>query len=220
MNRNKTNMLIILTLCFFLIFLILFYNRHITINFLQSKKSVEIYANFIFDNKETFLSCNQNDIINLNLKQYSVIFDNIKYPHPSVPLYMNKSIDFNCLNEIITSTSLSKPIILFWNEVGMFGNKQLTDECPVKHCELTHDKTRLYESDLVVSHMVDKIDEMPANYARPWHQRWVFFLLESPVHSHNYEKYNGVFNLSSTYKIDSDFNVSKLNHYIGLFKNF
>ncbi len=139
------------------------------------------------------------------------MIDNMQYPRTPVPLYMNKSIDFECLREKIHSTSSSsKPLILFWNERTMFGNKQLTEArwCPIRECELTHDKTRLYESDLVVTHMVDKIDDMPVNYMRSMHQRWIFYLLESPVHSKDYTKYNGFYNMSSTYKHDSDFTVS------------
>jgi hypothetical protein len=182
-------------------------------HFFSSSKSVsDIYSNFLIDtasktrcNGDYFFQSNSNH-------QYTVIIDNIKYPRTPVPLYKNKSIDFECLKEKIhsTSSSSSKPLILFWNERGMFGNKQLTDAawCPIRECELTHDKTRLYESDLVITHMVDKIDEMPINYMRSMHQRWIFYLIESPVHSKDYTKYNGVYNMSSTYKHDSDFTVS------------
>lgn len=206
MKRFKMT-IFFLVFALIIIILILFSNRQsTTINILPSKNAVDIYANFIFDtrNSQTKPACSP---YRSNFKQYSVFIDNIEYPRSPLPLYMNKSIDFDCLNEKIQVERRSKPVILFWNEIGMFGGKQLTNECPIKHCELTHDKTRLYESDLVVSHMVDKIEAMPVNYARPWHQRWIFFLLESPVHSLNYEKYNGVFNLSATYKRDTDFGV-------------
>jgi len=194
--------------------------RGITINllnlrqqfFASSSETVsDIYSNFFIDTVSK-TRCAGDYLFPTNSKrQYTAMIDNMQYPRTPVPLYMNKSIDFECLREKIHSTSSSsKPLILFWNERTMFGNKQLTEArwCPIRECELTHDKTRLYESDLVITHMVDKIDDMPVNYMRSMHQRWIFYLLESPVHSKDYTKYNGFYNMSSTYKHDSDFTVS------------
>ena len=129
------------------------------------------------------------------------------YPK-SIFLSQNKSIDFACLN-----MKTSKPkLILYWN--GFFGHGDfsyglgieepfLNKKCPVTNCETTNDKSRLAEVDLVLVHMRDDIETIPPN--RPANQRWVFVLYESPVHSGNFGKYNGLFNLTATYRIDSDF---------------
>ena len=146
-------------------------------------------------------------INNTNVAHYRVTLDGQEYPK-STPLYLNKSLNFDCLNE---ETSTSKSLILFWTSGMGFEAQSLSPDCPVTNCELSVDKTRLYESDFVVAHILDKIQDLPLNYERPFMQRWIFLLFESPVHSAHridYAKYNGFFNLSATYKRDSDFPVS------------
>ncbi len=67
---------------------------------------------------------------------------------------------------------------------------------------MTRDRSRLSESHVVLTHMRDKLD-LPSQ--RPNSQRWIFMLMESPVNSLNYRHLDGVFNLTATYRIDSDF---------------
>jgi hypothetical protein len=129
------------------------------------------------------------------------------YPK-SVFLSQKKSINFDCLNTNKTSLKL----ILYWN--GFFDNADfsyglgkkepfLNNKCPVTNCETTNDKSRLAEADLVLVHMRDKIDKIPS--LRPPNQRWVFVLYESPANSDSFREYNGVFNLTATFRIDSDY---------------
>ncbi|RMZ95415.1 Glyco 3-alpha-L-fucosyltransferase A, partial [Brachionus plicatilis] len=59
------------------------------------------------------------------------------------------------------------------------------------------------KADLVIVHMRDGISSIPLD--RNQNQRWVFTLFESPVHSPNLKKFNGIFNLTATYRVDSDF---------------
>ena len=114
-----------------------------------------------------------------SLQDYFII-DGVKYPH-SVSLFENASINFTCLDE-----SKKKPVILFYTP--WFGNwdwhlghgyrtflKKLG--CPVTSCETTSNKSRLNESDLVLTHMgnghdMDKIGDFPK--FRSKNQRWVF----------------------------------------------
>ena len=128
-------------------------------------------------------------IIDFNL-QYFVNINNEKYPK-SVPLFYNKSIDFDCLNK---NERIKK--ILFWNK--FFGSDSFSlglgertpfikQNCPVKNCELVSNKSRLNESDYVVVHMRDAIGQLPEY--RPPEQKWVFLLYESPYYNHNIGQY-------------------------------
>lgn len=139
-------------------------------------------------------------------QQYEAKIDSVKYPK-SIPLYLNRTINFKCLNK---STEFKK--ILFWNpffgDAGYsFGlGKQrpfVKNKCPVTTCEITNDKSLVQEADYVVVHMRDSIEDFPQQ--RPLNQQWIFLLYESPVHSGYFGKYNKLFNLTSTYRIDSDF---------------
>ena len=74
--------------------------------------------------------------------------------------------------------------------------------------ELTYDKHRFQESDLVVFHARN----MPAIghlrkllKRRPTSQRWVYASWESPDGTPNPAPFNGLFNLTWTYRSDSDF---------------
>jgi hypothetical protein len=142
----------------------------------------------------------------IDYKQYSVNINGQIYPK-SMTNYKNKSINFECLNQNVKSKT-----ILFWNPFfGDFkysfglGDKTpfVKNKCPVTNCELTNNRDKLNDSDLVIVHMRDRIDQPPAS--RPLNQRWIFMLYESPIHSGDYSGFNGVFNMTSTYRIQSDF---------------
>jgi hypothetical protein len=193
---------------FFLILLsivgILFY-LSIEIDNIEFADEIPRTATFFNDIK------NQNDSVTdmcypfLQISsQYIVLINGIKYPR-SVPLYLNKSIDFECLKR---NKHVYK--ILFWtkpswlNDANLGISKPFIDQnCPVTNCEITSDIKKLYQSELVITHMRDKIRKFPKY--RHANQRWLFMLYESPVHSDFYGKYNGFYNMTSTYKIDSDF---------------
>ena len=140
-----------------------------------------------------------------NVKQYTVVIDGIRYPK-KVPLLLNETINFECLDK-----SEKTKLILFYNKwfgkekfpIDYGNRKPFKSECPVTSCETTSDKNRLNESDFVVTHMRDSIGDLPKY--RPPNQRWIFLLYESPVHSGDFSKYNGFYNLTSTYRIDSNF---------------
>ncbi|CAF0903213.1 unnamed protein product [Brachionus calyciflorus] len=144
---------------------------------------------------------------NKNAKNFRAIIDNIEYPL-SLPLYLNKTINFECLNSHPTRI----PKILFWTP--FFGNKDfafglgykkpfLDNLCPVYNCEVFNNKSRLNEADFVIVHMRDTIAEIPR--VRPLNQRWIFTVFESPMHCPDFTKYNNVFNFTSTYSLESEF---------------
>ena len=114
------------------------------------------------------------DPINHSYVPYSAIFDGVKYPK-SISLFKNFSINFECLQK----SNVTKRI-LGWN--AFFGDKTfaspLDSNCPVRNCIFTTDRNELSKADLVIVHMIDPIDDVPAN--RPSFQRWVFLLFESP----------------------------------------
>lgn len=139
-------------------------------------------------------------------KQHKVLINGSYYPK-SIPLFDDKSINFECLQDTQTFKT-----ILLWTP--FFGSKDygltlgketefIKSNCPVTKCELTNDKRRLGNADLIVVHMRNSVSKIPLE--RYGQQRWVFTLYESPVHSPNFKRFNGIFNLTATYRIDSDF---------------
>lgn len=138
--------------------------------------------------------------------QYKAEIDGVVYPQ-YLPNYMNKSIDFNCLNK-----SNSTKVILLWNP--FFGSVDygfglgvrdpfIRNKCPVTNCEMTNNVERISEADLVIVHMRNAVGKPPTS--RPRSQRWVFMLYESPVHSADFKNYDGFFNLTATYRMDTEF---------------
>ena len=159
--------------------------------------------------KENFNKFNSNlrcSPYNRYSQQSKVSIDGEIYPK-FTPLYNNPGINYTCLNN-----NKSSKVILFWNE--WFGDSTfnyglgvetpfIRNYCPVTNCEITNNRSRLNDSHLIVFHMRDTINELP-KYRTP-NQRWIFYLYESPVHSPNFEIYNNLFNLSATYKLNSNF---------------
>ena len=86
----------------------------------------------------------------------------------------------------------------------------MRNHCPAYNCELTMNKSLVNESDFVVVHMMihdDRIEHIPR--FRPANQRWIFLMFEPPVHTRHdddYLSFRAIFNLTATYKLQSDFN--------------
>ena len=83
------------------------------------------------------------------------------------------------------------------------------ENCTVKNCALTYRSQDLDAADAVVFHLhlTKSRSELPIKSR--WDQRWIFLTDESPKHSFLYgnqeiSSYNGVFNWSMTYRMDSD----------------
>ena len=174
----------------------------IKLEFIKSEDEPNRFNSSIQDN-QTSTEC--SPLFNQS-NQYWATIEGVKYPK-SLMLSKNQSINFECLNK-----NNKTKVILFWNPffgdytygfgLGRF-QPFIDDKCPVTNCELTKDRSRINESDLVITHMRDKIDDPPR--FRPDHQRWVFMLYESPVHAADLTNYNGFYNLDSTYRLNSDF---------------
>ncbi len=165
--------------------------------------------------KLTIINRTTCDPYKSNLNIFNVMIDNEIYPKV-IPLYNNPKINYSCLN-----TDKSSKVILLWNtwfgdstfDYGI-GNREPFEKnrCPVTNCEITNDRSRIMESSLIIFHMRDAINQFPE--FRKSQQRWVFYLYESPVHSPNFNDYNSLFNLSATYKLDSNFTSFYFTNYI------
>lgn len=122
-------------------------------------------------------------------------------------------------------SSLSSPTykVLVWNEgkrmerrfLRSFGvhNRDPFKYCSVRNCVLETWNEKLREADAVFFHLHQtKGPHTLPKYHRP-DQPWIFFTDESPLHTfmatkrYNMSAYNGLFNLSMTYRSDSDIPV-------------
>jgi alpha-1,3-fucosyltransferase len=175
----------------------------------SSNKSIQKkYAKFISNEFSSVSAKQKCNPINSNSLQYKVKIDNKIYPR-SIPIFSNLSINFECLNQ---STIVKK--IFIWNAFfkdksfgyGSLGKFRpfVKNNCPVTKCELLNDRNRLNESDLVLVHMRDDPIDNPPKF-RPANQRWVFVLFETPMGLGPIHKWNGFFNLTSSYMLNSDF---------------
>ncbi|XP_066931624.1 glycoprotein 3-alpha-L-fucosyltransferase A-like [Clytia hemisphaerica] len=83
--------------------------------------------------------------------------------------------------------------------------------CNIKECSMTYDKKRINEADLVIFHGVDFEYK---NYTdkhfqamlkkKPSHQRWVFWMHETPVYYPEPGNYDNLFNWTMTFSQGSD----------------
>jgi alpha-1,3-fucosyltransferase len=191
---------------YFIILLIIF----CLLYFIQTSNKFNLtkYAYFMANEKNEIIAKRNCNPINHKNVQYNVIIDNKIYPR-TIPIYSNASINFECLNQ----SSVIKKIFI-WNSFfkdktfgyGSLGKIKpfIKNNCPVTKCELLNDRNRLNESDLVLVHMRDDPIDDPPKF-RPAHQRWVFVLFETPVGLNPVRKWNGFFNLTSSYMLSSDF---------------
>ena len=147
---------------------------------------------------------------------FSITLDERAYPH-SVPLYENKSIDFECVNHLATASRHHRrrpKHILMWtkfkgepfpnfekmiNEGDFFARTN----CPVTNCRLTNNRTLFNQSQLVLFHVRNHVDYVPVRSSP--RQRYVQVVYESAVHCSKCTTYNDTFNLTATYTNFSDF---------------
>ncbi|CAK9796886.1 Glycoprotein 3-alpha-L-fucosyltransferase A [Anthophora quadrimaculata] len=110
-------------------------------------------------------------------------------------------------------------LILVWKHgkflerrhIKRFTNKKFSpwENCTAKKCILSYRSKDLDVADAVVFHLhlTQSASELPTR--TQWNQRWIFLTDESPMHTFLYgnqelSKYNGLFNWSMTYRMDSD----------------
>lgn len=179
-----------------ILFAIAFYNL-----FYDSLFLFEENAQFTLETFSNPLKSKQCEPFKKNYGEFSVKIDGISYPTIKSRQF-NNTINFDCLNK---DDSLKR--ILIWN--GQIHNYKEHENslkitgCPVWNCDLTFNKSKLTSSNYVYVHLPDKLRKLPRH--RPFNQRWVLAIYESPSNSADFSKYNGYFNLSSTYELDSDF---------------
>ncbi|OQV17659.1 putative Alpha-(1,3)-fucosyltransferase C [Hypsibius exemplaris] len=104
----------------------------------------------------------------------------------------------------------TRKVILFWTK--FFGddfsthiNFDVVNSCPVHNCFLTSDRSYLHDSTAVVFHADLEATDLPLT--RSVNQSFVFYLLESPfkhLGRFRQQPYKGYFNLTWTYRHDSD----------------
>jgi alpha-1,3-fucosyltransferase len=142
-------------------------------------------------------------------KNIQIRLDGVDYPQV-IPLYENRSIDMTCLNHLSNQTR--PKTILMWNKFyGLplisyqFGVRTPFSSlnCPIVNCELTNNRSKLNESQLVLFHLRNKIDHFPER--THLNQRFVHVIYESPVHCHLCTQFENQFNLSATYTSESDY---------------
>ena len=126
-----------------------------------------------------------------------------------------------------SSSLLEKPRILilvytkFWTQekwVGEHRGDCILDQtsqtqCPLEKFEVTYDKKRFAESDLVIFHAaggnmpgLEHLKSLSKN--RSASQRWVYQTMESPNVTPDPEPLNGLFNATWTYRGDADFSAA------------
>ena len=107
-------------------------------------------------------------------------------------------------------TDKHKTVVLVYTQFWKLNNwvKRIESRCCSGHFELTYEKKRFKESDIVVFHAFDMptLDVLKSLLkSRPTSQRWVYAVWESPMYTPNPTPLNGLFNLTWTYRSDSDF---------------
>ena len=108
------------------------------------------------------------------------------------------------------------------NEKSVYLNDLNPRKCPISLnvCHVTIDRNLFPESDASLIHLRENLDVGKLkNLSRERHQRLIFFLKESPVHSPRFtlEKHDGIFNYTQTYRPDSDLTATTLRNFFWLF---
>ncbi|OQV21407.1 putative Alpha-(1,3)-fucosyltransferase C [Hypsibius exemplaris] len=125
----------------------------------------------------------------------------------------------------------SDPVkILFWTQYfsadfepgdrhNHFGEvHEELDKCPIKNCiTFTHDKAQINDSAAVFFHIRDFFPQADRPTVRVPGQYYVFYLLESPLNTHmDLNSMEGFFNLTFTYRRDSDIPASYYHRRFGV----
>ncbi|KAE8295244.1 Alpha-(1,3)-fucosyltransferase 4 [Larimichthys crocea] len=106
-------------------------------------------------------------------------------------------------------SKVNSPVtILIWTQP--FGHYSSLPDCSelyqIDQCTLTDDARAYLHADAVIVHhrevATGKADLPPE--PRPRAQKWIWMNFESPTHTHRLRYFEGVFNLTMTYRTDSD----------------
>jgi alpha-1,3-fucosyltransferase len=203
----KTQLTVFVLFLMSVSFIYLTMSRTTKINLIPKKL---IWVSEIFNQVEENSTLDKFICIRTSPNHYYAEINGTKYPK-SIALHMNKSIDFDCLKQNSKQPKLILTWTKYFDDPSFDGALNAESNCPMlNYCELTSDRSRYNQSDIVVFHIRDKVEgELPPFHHRPAHQRWLFLVYESPIHSSTlssfYAEFGAAFNLTSTYRIDSDF---------------
>ncbi|CAN9511446.1 unnamed protein product [Ophioblennius macclurei] len=107
-----------------------------------------------------------------------------------------------------SSSSNRETLLLVW--VHPFGVRLQIPDClerfGMSGCEITDDRSRYDQADAVLIHHRDVSSgaaPLPPE-PRPHAQKWIWMNLESPTHSSRLWEYEGIYNLTLSYREDSD----------------
>ncbi|KAM3918932.1 3-galactosyl-N-acetylglucosaminide 4-alpha-L-fucosyltransferase FUT3-like [Leptodactylus fuscus] len=131
-------------------------------------------------------------VLNKNTKTNDQSFC-IKPTTPDLPIYKPE-------NE-------KKHIILLWT--WPFGEQFPLNQCPEEYCDkctFTDDRNFYNLADAVIIHHreVSASTDLLPKAPRPTRQYWVWFNMESPSNCLNLQLMNNLFNLTMSYRLDSD----------------
>ncbi|XP_057693954.1 alpha-(1,3)-fucosyltransferase 4-like [Corythoichthys intestinalis] len=107
------------------------------------------------------------------------------------------------------ATALPEVTLLVWTHP--FGRKQRLPDCLARYgvygCELTDDQRAYTYADGVLVHHRDVVSgtaDLPPEEGRPPGQKWIWLNYESPSHTQGLRGLEGLFNLTMSYRADSD----------------
>ncbi|XP_036978406.1 4-galactosyl-N-acetylglucosaminide 3-alpha-L-fucosyltransferase 9-like [Acanthopagrus latus] len=139
--------------------------------------------------------------------------------HQSCPPVQCAAADSNCstelqhnhTQEIQVEAVDTEPdtIVLIWMWPFGVDFELSCSKFHIKKCQLTDDKALYDKAHAVLFHHRDiygNLDNMPKE-PRPWFQKWVWFNMESPANSGLIPELDDLFNLTSTYRLDSNIPV-------------
>jgi hypothetical protein len=172
----------------------------------QDLGGINQYELKYFDESIKMPALNCNPILK-GANNFKVTINKEKYPKRE-PLYENASLNLTCLN-----SSKTIKTILMWTKMSgkpfdyiKFGSGWPFNhyKCPVTNCEITSDRGKLNQSDLVVFHIRNKIDFIPERTHLA--QRFVYIVYESMINCMPCSNFTDhVFNYSATSSTDSDY---------------
>ena len=100
-------------------------------------------------------------------------------------------------------------IVLIWMRPFGYNIAEGCSKFNVKKCQLTEDKTLYNKTHGVLLHhkeIQENLENLPKE-PRPWFQKWVWYNMESPENSDLIPELDDLFNLTSTYRLDSNIPV-------------
>lgn len=113
-----------------------------------------------------------------------------------------------------SSNSSSDVTILLWYWPFHKSYSLQGDVCwdlySIPRCRLVDQRSLLSSADVVVFHnreLMDGSQKLPSDLPRPQWQRWAWMSLEAPVHNGNLQRHAGIFNMTITYRRDSDITI-------------